>query len=205
MLIVGLTGGVGSGKSTVLRLFKEQGSKILDVDSVVRQITKSGTGVYKEIKKTFGNRCFKKNGLLDRKKLGNIVFSNVQARRRLNRITHPIIIKRLREIISISKHKKGIFVIEVPLLFEVHIENMFDKIVLCYLPLKTQIRRLAKERDISRQKAVMMIRSQEPLFSKKKKSDFIINTRYSLKKVSKQVEDVYRILEKRHRVVIYGR
>lgn len=197
MLIVGLTGGVGSGKSTVLRLFKKQGSRVLDVDNIVRKIVKSGTEVYNEIKKVFGNKCSNKDGVLDRRKLGNIVFSNDQARKRLNRITHPVIIERLRQIISISKHKKGIFVIEVPLLFEVHIENMFDRIVLCYLPLREQISRLREERDISRQKAVMMIRSQEPLFSKKKKSDFVIDTRYSLKNVSKQVENVCRIFKKR--------
>ncbi len=196
MLVVGLTGGVGSGKSTVLKLFKKEGLRVLDVDSIVRQVTKSGTEVYKKIKRVFGNKCLKREGAIDRRELGNIVFSNVKARRRLNRITHPAIINRLKEIVGFSKHKKGILIIEVPLLFETHIENMFDKIVLCYLPLKTQIRRLIKERDIPRKKAIMMIKSQKPLFSKKRKSDFIIDTRYSLGNVSKQVEEVCRSLKR---------
>lgn len=193
-MIVGLTGGIGSGKSTVLKIFKRLGCRVISADEVAHEILKPKTRVYYKVIKTFGKKILNKDKTLNRKKLAEIIFSSPDKRRQLDNITHPVIINRLKKRITMHRRKKGMVIVDVPLLFEASLTYLFDKIVLVYASQKNQIQRLKKRTRLSVKEIKQRIKAQSPLFQKKKYSDYVIDNKsfaglYSqIKKIKKSLD-----------------
>jgi len=206
MLVVGLTGGISSGKSTVLRIFKNFGCRTIDADEIAHQLTRSGTKILREIVRKFGKEVLDKNGTLNRKRLAEIIFKDRQKRKSLNAIMHPKIIAEIKRRIKefqklvrrtkwgISGRKGNILLVDIPLLFEAKLEYLVDKIVLVYVPQKVQIERLRRDNNLTLEEAKTRIEAQIPLYKKKRYADYIINGNLDSAGLRKQVESVYQEL-----------
>ncbi|MFA5779631.1 MAG: dephospho-CoA kinase [Elusimicrobiota bacterium] len=179
--IIGLTGGLASGKTTVLNQFEKLGVKTISCDEIAKKVF-YGTNVPKKIKKLFGT--------LNRKKIAKIIFSDFAKRKQLEKILHPEIIKELKKQFSILNSQFSIVVVDVPLLFEVHLEKMFDKIIVVYCKKNQQISRLMKRDKLTKSEAIKRIASQMPMGEKIKLADFTIKNTESLrrKKINSQVK-----------------
>lgn len=207
-MIVGLTGGIGTGKSTVSKILKNKGFTVIDLDMISRDVTK-----YPEIKKklveTFGDVIIEdkiqnkfnlsnidyENIEISRKKLGNIVFKNRQKLENLNSILHPAILEEMKRQINIAKKDNEIVVVEIQLLFEVKWEKEFDVIVLVYADRETQIKRILQRDDRTKEEAINIINSQMDLEEKRKKSDYVINNSGDFENLEKQVEKIFEIIK----------
>jgi len=206
MLIVGLTGGISSGKSTVLRIFRKFGSKTIAADEIAHQLTKPGTRVLKEIAKEFGEEVLNRNKTLNRRRLAGIIFGDGQKRKSLNAIMHPEIIaeieRRIRQFekqikrseLRGSGRKKNILVVDIPLLFEAKLGYLVDKIVIVYVPQKIQIERLRRDNNLTVREARTRLNAQIPLYKKKKYANYIINGNLSPLSLQKQVKSVWKEL-----------
>jgi len=206
MLIVGLTGGISSGKSTVLKIFKNFGCKTVDADEIAHQLTRPGTKVLREIVRKFGQGVLNKNGTLNRKKLAEAIFRDRQKRKSLNVIMHPKIIaeikRKIREFQKLTRRsklrasgrKRDILLVDIPLLFEAKLENLVDRIILVYVPQKIQIERLQRDDNLTFKEARARISTQIPLYKKKKYADYVINGDLDSTSLRKQVESVFKKL-----------
>ncbi len=186
-IVLGLTGGIGTGKSTVLQMFKEIGAKTIDSDKIVAAIYKK-KAVKKTLEKEFGEKIFSK-GTVDRKKLGEIAFSSSKKRQKLEAIVHPFVYREIKE--KISKHKKygkKLVVAEVPLLFESSKKflALFDFVVVVNAKKGQQVHRLLKK-GLSRKNVLQRLRAQMPLSEKAKKADFVIDNSKNLFHTKRQV------------------
>lgn len=194
-LVVGLTGGICSGKSTVANILTEMGIPVLDADRVVHQVYRPGTHVYEKLVARFGKEIVDGNGEIDRKKLGAIVFSDPEARAFLENATHPLVEGRMREFVARCRDsKRPLCVIEAALIFEKKKGKLFDKIVTVYCDRETQISRLVKRDGISREEAEKKINSQMPLDEKAKLADHVIDNSGSLEETRRQVEELVALL-----------
>ena len=206
MLIVGLTGGISSGKSTVLKIFRKFGSRTIAADEIAHQLTRPGTRVLKEIAKKFGEDVLNRNGTLNRRKLADIIFRNRQKRKTLNAIMHPKIIAEIerkirqfekqtkRSQLRASRKKKNIVVVDIPLLFEAKLEYLVNKIVLVYVPQKVQIERLQRDYNLTVKQARARLNAQIPIYKKRKYVDYIINGNLDSLSLQKQIESVWKEL-----------
>jgi len=206
MLVVGLTGGISSGKSTVLKTFGRLGLRTLDADEIAHKLTEPGTRVLEEIVRNFGKEVLSEGGALNRKRLADMIFASEKKRKVLNRITHPEIIaeirREVREVQMLTKRSrerggvKSILVIDIPLLFEAKLESLVDKIVLVYVPRKIQIERLRRDHNLTLKETMARIGAQIPLYKKKKYADFIIDGDLNFNNLKKKVGFIYKELQK---------
>ncbi|ORX23545.1 dephospho-CoA kinase [Thermoanaerobacterium sp. PSU-2] len=190
MKVIGLTGGIASGKSTVSSILKSLGAVIIDADVVSREIMIKGTDTYNILVSVFGREILRKDGEIDRRKLGNLVFADKEKLNKLNEITHPEIIKRIKDIIE-EERKKGkekAIVLDAALLIEMKLFNMVDEVWLVVVDKKTQIRRLMKRDNLSYKDALNRIKSQMSIEDKMKYADFIINNCKDFNAIKRQVE-----------------
>ncbi|MDI3310023.1 MAG: dephospho-CoA kinase [Thermoanaerobacterium sp.] len=190
MKVIGLTGGIASGKSTVSSILKSLGAVIIDADVVSREIMIRGTETYNILVSVFGKEILRKDGEIDRRKLGNLVFADKEKLNKLNEITHPEIIKKIKDIIE-EERKKGkekAIVLDAALLIEMKLFNMVDEVWLVVVDKKTQIRRLMKRDNLSYKDALNRIRSQMSIEDKMKYADFIINNCKDFNAIKRQVE-----------------
>lgn len=190
--IIGITGGIASGKSTVSNMIEKLGYKVIDADKISRQVVEKGKPAYEEIVKCFGNTIIDEFGNINRKKLGNIIFSDEKKRQKLNNITHPHIMEAIKEAIYDNKDQKLLF-LDIPLLIEtmdkLKEHNIpLDEIWLVYVDEESQIQRLMKRDNIDRKKALSKIRAQLPMELKKKHATVIIDNRGSIQELEKKVE-----------------
>lgn len=185
-MIIGLTGGIASGKTTVLKNFKELGYKTLDCDRLARQVVLPKTPALKKIIKTFGKKFLKKNGSLNRSKLGVLIFKNPKKRKLLENIIHPKIIEILKK--KIQTHSSGFLIIDIPLLFEKKLQNLVDKTIVVWIPKKLQAQRLIQRSGISQTQANLRINSQWPLSKKKKLANFFIDNSRTILDTKKQAK-----------------
>nr|WP_284700569.1 dephospho-CoA kinase [Thermoanaerobacterium sp. R66] len=188
--VIGLTGGIASGKSTVSSILKSLGAVIIDADVVSREIMIKGTDTYNILVSVFGREILRKDGEIDRRKLGNLVFADKEKLNKLNEITHPEIIKRIKDIIE-EERKKGkekAIVLDAALLIEMKLFNMVDEVWLVVVDKKTQIRRLMKRDNLSYKDALNRIKSQMSIEDKMKYADFIINNCKDFNAIKRQVE-----------------
>jgi len=193
MLIVGLTGGISSGKSTVLKIFNNFGCKTVDADEIAHQLTRPGTKVLREIVRKFGQEVLNKNGTLNRKKLAEAIFRDRQKRKSLNVIMHHKIIAEMKKRIKgvqklTAQSRRKIVLVDIPLLFEAKLEYLVDKIILVYVPQKIQIERLQRDDNLTLKEAKARISAQIPLYKKKKYADYVINGDLDSTSLRKQVE-----------------
>jgi len=197
MLIVGLTGGIVSGKTTVTQIFKRLGAKIIDLDEIAREIVNPQQKAWKKIVQNFGVEILKDNQEINRKKLAKIVFSNQEKLNLLNQITHPVIIEVMKKQLNqISNQTTGdvICLIDAPLLFEAHIEHMMDKIIVVYINEKEQMTRLLQREGLSKDDAIKRIRAQMPIDDKVHLADYVIDNSFSLEQTKEQVFQLWREL-----------
>ena len=196
-MIVGLTGGIVSGKSTVTKMFKDLGAKIVDADELGHKVILPHKPSWEKIVKLFGKDLLKEDLKIDRKKLGRIVFNNQKLLKKLNEITHPEIIKLIRKEISLVKNKtlknrkEKILIINAALIYEAKIDNLMDKIIVVYINEEKQIERLMERNNLSAQESLKRIKSQTPLKEKVKMADYVIDNSNSLDKTREQVEKIW--------------
>lgn len=196
-MIIGLTGGIACGKSTVANILRQKGILVIDADEISREITKKGKPAWQEIKEEFGEEVIGPDGEILRKKLAQIVFNNPTKLAALNQITHPRITKQLTEILAEIKAKKSqrIIVIEVPLLFECGLQDIFDEVWVVKAPQSVMIERLIKRDSLSKEDALKRISSQMPLTQKAQLADRVIENSGSVNDLKKQIEDILKELE----------
>lgn len=194
-LIIGLTGGIVSGKSTVARMFKDLGAKIVDADKLGHKVILPQETAWKRIIKIFGKDILQKDQTINREKLGKIVFANQNLLKKLNKITHPEIIKLIKKEISLakdnSKEEKKILIIDAALIYETKIDRLMDKIIVVYLDEEEQLKRLIKRNNLSKKEALQKIKSQIPLKEKIEIADYVIDNSNSLDKTREQVKKIW--------------
>ena len=193
MKVIGITGGIASGKSYVSSVVKKSGYPVIDADQISKELSKKDKPVYNAIVRTFGESYLDENKNLDRQKLASLIFNDKQAKGLLNGISHPLIIDEMER--QIKNAESDLVFVDVPLLYESHIENMFDKIVCVYLPRTIQIERLMKRDNITYEYAVKKIESQKSLEEKKNLADFVINSSNSFDSVDKSVIELIKTLK----------
>ena len=197
-LIVGLTGGIGSGKSIVASMFKDLGAKIIDADKLGHSVIFPYKPTWKKIVKLFGKDILQNGLIIDRKKLGKIVFANQTLLKKLNEITHPEMTKLIKKEINLAKNKtynqEKVLIIDAALIYEVKIDRLMDKIIVVYIDEDEQIKRLIKRNNLSKKEALQRIRSQIPMKEKAKMADYVIDNSNSLDKTKKQAEKIWQSL-----------
>ena len=195
MIIVGLTGGIASGKSFVSDAFKSLGAFVVDADDVYHKLldTKEMTAVIKEV---FGYEFFDDNRKVDLKKLGRYVFSNKAALTKLNAVTHPIVIKEINNIINDVRRegKARLCIVSVPLLFEVGFDKEVEKTIVVTVERAMQIKRLCYRSALTEEEAVRRIDSQMPLVEKVNRASIVIDNNKSKALTETQVESIYKEL-----------
>lgn len=197
MIIVGLTGSVGTGKSTVANFFRELGAYIIDWDELAREVVRPNSKAWKEIVEYFGKDFLNEDLTVNRQKLAKMVFSDKEKVAKLNQIVHPEVFKEDERITNeIKKLNPDALVIkDIPLLFELTRPVSVDKTILVCAREQNQLRRL-EERSMSREDARNRIESQLPLEEKTRFVNFVIDNDGSLEKTKKQVEAIYSSLRK---------
>ncbi len=194
-LVVGLTGGIASGKSAVERLFRKAGFPVLDADAVYKDLSKSGKVLYNDIVAAFGSGILGETGEIDRAKLGAIVFRDAAARGRLNAIAHPAVRAAMLSWIETQKQKGAeLIVASVPLLFEAGFETFCDATVSLWCPPRIQLERLMKRNGFTREEALRRIGAQMPLKEKCRKATHQIDNAGTRKQLHEEFEAVLRTL-----------
>ncbi|MEW6094950.1 MAG: dephospho-CoA kinase [bacterium] len=178
VLVVGLTGGLATGKTTIAEIFNTLGAIIIDADKVAREIVKPNSSTWQELTEYFGTKILNDDLTINRKLLSDLVFSNETYRIKLNEITHPTIIQRIKEEIEKlrSSGKAKIVIIDAPLLIEAKMASMVDRLIVVTASEITQIKRVMKRDNLSPDAAKNKINSQMPLSEKVKLADFVIDT-----------------------------
>lgn len=202
MLLIGLTGGIGSGKSTALRVFKKLGARVIDADVLARKAVEPGKPAWRDIKQRFGVGVFHKNGRLDRKKLAARVFNNKKALKELNAIVHPRVKAMEAELINGIKKsdKKAVIVADAPMMIEAGFHRSKDVLVVMDSTEENQIKRTVKSGRLNRRQAKARIRAQMPTAQKKKFADYIIENNGTIAECRKNAQAVYRLILKEHRL-----
>ena len=197
-LIVGLTGGIVGGKSTVASMFKDLGAKIIDADKLGHSVILPHRPAWEKITRLFGKGILQNDLTVDRGKLGKIVFANQVLLKKLNEITHPEITKLIKREINLAKNKthnqEKVLIIDAALIYEAKIDRFTDKIIVVYIDKDEQIKRLIKRNNLSKDEALERIRSQIPMKEKAKMADYVIDNSNSLNKTKKQVEKIWESL-----------
>lgn len=176
MKVIGLTGGIASGKSTASAYLRELGAAIVDADAISRASTRRGGAAFEAVCAAFGD-ILGADGEIDRRKLGGIVFADEDARRKLNSIVHPAVMAESRAQIE-NARASGVkmCILDVPLLFETGMEKLCDETWLIYVPREEQIRRMAERDGLDAAAAAARIDSQMPLEEKLKRADVAIDS-----------------------------
>ncbi len=188
MRLIGLTGGIASGKSTVSALLREQGAFIIDTDQVARAVVAPGEAAYLEIIAAFGDEIVAADGTINRLKLGKIVFEDRESRVILEKITHPRIEESVNQLVqSAQDHSCPLVILDVPLLFESGWDKRVDEIWVVAVDEITQLRRLIKRNNFSEQEALARIKAQLPLAEKIRRADQVIDNRGDLAQLRAEI------------------
>lgn len=196
-LILGITGSIGSGKTTIAKIFGKRHFNRIDADEMGHQIIKKNTDAYKKITKEFGISILDKNEEVDRNKLGDIVFNNVNKLKKLNSIMHPLIIDTIKNQIKKIQRKCGNktkIIVDAPLLLETKTKNIVDKIIVVKCDKKNILKRNKK---YPKGKIERILKLQMPLNEKIKQSDFIIDNNKDLKYLEQQVKNIVKKLNQK--------
>ena len=193
MLIVGLTGGIASGKSTVAELFRQAGTWVIDADRIVHQVMAPGGPAWQAVVDAFGERILAADKRIDRKKLGELVFARQQLRTKLERIVHPHVracieadVARIR-----LQDPHALIVEDIPLLIEAGLQRGLAEIIVVYVPEAVQLERLMKRNGLDRTAALMRIGAQISMEEKKRKATIVIDNSGSQADTLQQFQHVY--------------
>ena len=197
MLKIAITGGAGSGKSTVARMFEELGAPVLDADAAARDAVAVGTPAWQELRRLFGEEYFQADGELDRAKMAQLVFADPEARQRLNDLVHPRVAQEIQtRLKELEQQGAPLALVEVPLLFEAGLAAAYDRIIVVYVDPDDQARRL-KERDGRGPEEIAgLLQAQWPLKDKAARADFVVDNRGSLSHTRQQVQEIWKELQK---------
>lgn len=192
-MILGLTGGIATGKSTVSKLFAKEGITVLDSDLIAHDLMKKDREAYKKIVSHFKEDILDEEKEIDRRKLSKIVFNNYDELKHLNRIVHPLVRKFILSYIRKSEEK--LIVLDVPLLFEAKFDEICDKILVVSCSYEKQIKRIMERNNITEKEAVLRINSQMPLNKKISKASFVIDNSYTLSDLEKEFSKLYALIK----------
>ncbi len=189
--VIGLTGGIASGKSTASKMLMELGAFIIDADEVARKVVEKGQPALEEIKEFFGEEIILEDGSLNRKKLGNIVFNDESLLKKLNQITHPYINKEIIDVINWYKktYNNRVIILDAALLIEMNLTDIVEEVWLISVPKDVQLARLVKRENISMADAEKRIAAQMSLEDKKQYAHRIIDNSKDLDYLKLQIEE----------------
>lgn len=191
-LVIGLTGGYGTGKSTVAAILKGWGARIIDADAIGHKLLSPGTNVHSAVLRRFGRGILRpRSDVIDRQALSRIVFGNDAQLRALDSIMHPAILRIVRR--QVAGIKNGMVVIDAPLLVETGFHRNVDKLVVVTASREHQIKRVQGKRGLSRAAVISRIRSQIPLQDKVRMADFVIDNNGTRKDLRKAVTELRRM------------
>jgi dephospho-CoA kinase len=191
-IIIGLTGSFGSGKSTVAKIFKAYGAKIIDADKIAHKAIRPHSQIYQKIIKAFGKDILKRDKVIDRRKLADKVFNNKKSLRKLSQIVHPEVIRVIKKEMKDALQK--VVVLDAPLLIETGLARMVDKLIVVKINRKEQIKRMQRKFHLKRMDILRRVRSQIPLSYKLHMADFIIDNNGTIEMTKKQVGQIRRLL-----------
>jgi dephospho-CoA kinase len=199
--LIGLTGGIASGKSTVARRLVEHGAIHLDADQLARRVVEPGSAGLDAIVREFGEGVLNHDGMLDRQKLGGIVFHDEGARARLNAIVHPAVRELSARLIAKAEQEDpgAVVVYDVPLLVEAQVDHPFDLIVVTSAPKRTQVRRLVEERGLDPIQAEARVDAQVGDADRRAVADVVIDTGGSLAHTMSQADDLWVRIDRERR------
>jgi len=197
-LVIGLTGGIASGKTTVSDMLEELGAPLIDFDHLARHVVEPGTPALASITDYFGRQVLGKDSRLDRKKLSDIIFKDFEKRKKLESFTHPAIFEAFFQKVDeiTANTPDAIIQASIPLLVELNLQFLFDKLILVYISPEKQVERLALRDKISKAEATNILKSQLSIDEKVAYADFVINNEKSVEETKKQVNKVWHELKK---------
>lgn len=194
MRVVGITGGIATGKSTVAAMFKECGAALIDADALSRAAVEPCQPAYHAVVAQFGTGILRDDGTLDRRALGALVFRDAEARRRLEEIIHPHVVQAIQRQLAewrASPSPPPLVVVEIPLLYEAGLEEMVDTVVVVSSEQATQLQRLITRTGLAPEEAMLRIAAQMPLSEKEARAAHVISTDKPLQAVREEVCKLY--------------
>lgn len=198
MLIVGVTGGAGSGKTTVSRIFEEEGAYVIDADQIGRELVRPRRQAWREIVRAFGRDILQRDGAIDRRRLAERVFSDPKGREILNGILHPRIKRameqRLRQIAR--RDPEAVVIFDAPLLIETGLHREMDRVVVVTSKRRQQIERLRRRASLSEEEARRILRAQMGLGEKVKVADYVIRNEGDLEVTRRRARGIYQELKR---------
>ncbi len=196
--VVGLTGGIASGKTSVANALRDRGITVLDADAISRSVTAPGGEALPRVREVFGDQVFD-GDILNRRRLGDVVFADPAKRRELEEMIHPLVIRKMQRL---TDEAQGDIVFwDVPLLYETGMDASCDEVWCVYVPEREQIRRVMKRDCMSREQALARISSQMPVAEKKARAQHLINTSGSFRATRRRVRGLMRDLQRRLQLV----
>ena len=195
--IIGITGGIASGKSTVTGSLRQQGYQVIDADQVVHELQEPGERLYQALLSAFGPAILQENGRLDRAKLGAMIFGDPELLAQSSQIQNQIIREELAGRRDLLAETESIFFMDLPLLFELQYEDWFDQIWLVDVTEETQLSRLMTRNSLSQEEAEKRIAAQLSLREKRKRADVLIDNNGTVEETRHQIRDSLRKLERR--------
>lgn len=197
--MIGVTGGIGCGKSEVCRMLEGLGAKVIDADFIAKEITDSNQTVREQIRKTFGQGVFLPDGGLDRRELARIVFTDKEALQKLNKIVHPYMVRAIGQEVKRAKAEGShpLIVINAALIYEIGMEKDLDYVVVVSASLKNRIQRIIKRDGLSKEEILNRIKAQMPLEEKAKRADHVIQNDGTLEELQRKVRSLYEELIKK--------
>ena len=199
-MVIGLTGGIGTGKTTVSKKLRERGYPVIDLDNISREVIKYPKVINKLVQ-NFGKEILLEEDVaisereISRKKLGKIVFKDEKKINILNSIMHPPILKKMREEVKEAEKKYAVVFVEVQLLFEINLEQEFDMTVLVYSDRKTQLKRVSERDGRDEEEVLNILDSQMDIEIKRKKSSYIIENNLDLENLDREIDKFIEKLE----------
>ncbi len=196
MQVIGLTGGIATGKSTVSAMLKRAGALVIDADRIARAVVKKGLPAYREIVDHFGLGVLLPDGEINRDALGDIIFNDPQKKQLLNRIVHPRVKKEVNRQLKLieTTHSKAVAILDIPLLIEAGMHNDLSEIIVVYAPQHMQIKRLMQRDRISEADALARVRSQMPIEEKKQQATIVIDNSGTIENTRRQTLDLFKRL-----------
>ena len=197
MLLVGLTGGIAAGKSTVAQMLTERGAVVIDADEVAREVVQPGTDGLKRVVEEFSQSILNRDGSLNRELLGEIVFTSPEKRLRLEKIMHPMIQKRTTALIQ--QQNNPVVVYAVPLLIEAEVDYPFDLIVTVEADESERVERLVDSRGLTKEQALSRIAAQTSRSERASRADFVIENSGDLASLSENVDILWDLIQSKIR------
>ncbi len=196
-LVIGVTGIMGSGKSTLSQFFQEMGALVINTDLLARELMETSDSIRKKIEATFGPDSYDNSGKLNRRKIAALVFEQPEALRRLNAIVHPEVIQAVRDKIRdlAQADFRGILVIDAPLIFETGLNKIMDATVVVAASEETCIRRVAARSGLSAEEVKARLRNQWPLEEKIRRADFVVWNEGTLDELKKQAVSLFEMFK----------